>query len=180
VASIDVGGKSQHEPNRELPLIPLIDFMLCLVSFLLVTAVWSTMARLEASARVPGVEEHPAPPPPRQLHLRMTARTFELARREGSTVVTATSVPRRSLPLGRDGIAYPDLARQLAVEWASHGAHRGAQDPRRDVVVVHTTNTAPFAEVVTVLDAVATPKRTTSAAGAAAEGPAFVASFAVD
>ncbi|GEM_PF-4789232 len=45
------------------------------------------------------------------------------------------------------------------------------------MVVVPTTNTAPFAEVVAVLAAVARPERTTSEAAA---GPAFSASFAVD
>jgi hypothetical protein len=55
MATIDVGGRSsRRELNRELTLVPFIDFLLCIVAFLLVTAVWSQMARLEAQANVPG------------------------------------------------------------------------------------------------------------------------------
>ena len=54
MAGIDVGGGGGKRPtNHEIPLIPFIDFLLCLVAFLLVTAVWSQMARINADARVP-------------------------------------------------------------------------------------------------------------------------------
>ncbi len=115
MASFDVGGGSRREPNRERPIIPRVDWLLCLVGFLLVTAVWSTMARLEAFARVPGVQADPAPPPDRQLHQPSTARAFERAWRPGSTVAR-TPVPRCSVPLGRAGVAGLCLERQLAVQ----------------------------------------------------------------
>jgi hypothetical protein len=56
MAGIDVGGGhgGKRNVNHEIPLIPFIDFLLCLVAFLLVTAVWSQMARINADARVPG------------------------------------------------------------------------------------------------------------------------------
>ena len=55
MAGIDVGGgHGRRSVNQELPLVPFIDFLLCLVMFLLVTAVWSQMARLNADAQVPG------------------------------------------------------------------------------------------------------------------------------
>ena len=48
MAGIDVGGGhgGKRSTNHEIPLIPFIDFLLCLVAFLLVTAVWSQMARI--------------------------------------------------------------------------------------------------------------------------------------
>lgn len=41
MAQIDTGSHStkRRETNQELPLVPFIDFLLCLVSFLLITAV---------------------------------------------------------------------------------------------------------------------------------------------
>ena len=56
MAGIDTGGGhgGKRTTNHEIPLIPFIDFLLCLVAFLLVTAVWSQMARINADARVPG------------------------------------------------------------------------------------------------------------------------------
>jgi len=48
MAGIDTGGGhgGKRATNHEIPLIPFIDFLLCLVAFLLVTAVWSQMARI--------------------------------------------------------------------------------------------------------------------------------------
>jgi biopolymer transport protein ExbD len=60
MAGIDVGGHGgKRSTNHEIPLIPFIDFLLCLVAFLLVTAVWSQMARINADARVPGPPKGP-------------------------------------------------------------------------------------------------------------------------
>ncbi len=65
MAGIDVGGHGgKRTTNHDIPLIPFIDFLLCLVAFLLVTAVWSQMARLNADARVPGP---PKDEPPEEI-----------------------------------------------------------------------------------------------------------------
>jgi len=66
MAGIDVGGGhgGKRATNHEIPLIPFIDFLLCLVAFLLVTAVWSQMARINADARVPGP---PKDEPPEEM-----------------------------------------------------------------------------------------------------------------
>jgi len=54
MAGIDVGGGhgGKRSVNQELPLVPFIDFILCLVMFLLVTAVWSQMARLTEGRKI--------------------------------------------------------------------------------------------------------------------------------
>ena len=71
MATIVIGGSSsRRELNHELPLVPFIDFLLCIVAFLLVTAVWSQMARLDADAKVPGDPTTPAPDvAPAELHV---------------------------------------------------------------------------------------------------------------
>src|SRR5687767_2095661 len=106
MAGIDVGGgHGRRSVNQELPLIPFIDFLLCLVMFLLVTAVWSQMARINADARVPG------PPNPekeieekkkdKQLHVEMRGdRKFQLVWKEGTTVINTIDVERKPVPIG--------------------------------------------------------------------------------
>lgn len=111
-------------PNHEIPLIPFIDFLLCLVAFLLVTAVWSQMARGD--------------------------------------------------------FKYPELADKITSEWKTNGSHRAASDHRFDQAVLHTDNSAPFQEVIAVIDAIHAPEREFAVAGQAEKVPAFNLTFAVN
>ena len=46
--SIDGGGGDRKKPlNAELNLVPYIDLLTCMVAFLLITAVWTQLARLK-------------------------------------------------------------------------------------------------------------------------------------
>jgi biopolymer transport protein ExbD len=186
MAGIDVGGgHGKRATNHEIPLIPFIDFLLCLVAFLLVTAVWSQMARLNADARVPGP---PTPDPPteikkeKQLHVEMRSeRKFQLVWKEGSTVVNTIDVPRKQVPIGEAGdYIYPDLAKKVAEEWKQTGQHRSPTDKRFDQAVLHTDNTTKFGDVIAVIDAVYTPQRQFSFAGKSEQVPAFNLTFAVN
>ena len=52
--SVDSGGHGgKKSVDSEIPLIPFIDLLLCCIMFLLVTAVWTSMARVPASPRIP-------------------------------------------------------------------------------------------------------------------------------
>jgi biopolymer transport protein ExbD len=47
--AVESGGKSgKKSVNADLNLVPYIDLLTCMVAFLLITAVWSQLARLEA------------------------------------------------------------------------------------------------------------------------------------
>ncbi|HEX3850939.1 MAG TPA: biopolymer transporter, partial [Polyangiaceae bacterium] len=55
MANIDSrGARRSRATNHELPMIPFIDFLLCLVTFLLATAGFANFARLSSNANVPG------------------------------------------------------------------------------------------------------------------------------
>ena len=100
MAGIDVGGHGgKRASNHEIPLIPFIDFLLCLVMFLLVTAVWSHMARIEADAKVPGPpreDEQDEPPKDKELHVEMRGENnFQLVWKEGSQVLNTIDVERK-------------------------------------------------------------------------------------
>lgn len=187
MAGIDVGGGhgGKRAQNHEIPLIPFIDFLLCLVAFLLVTAVWSQMARINADASVPGP---PNPDPPtdpkkeKQLHVEMRGeRKFQLVWKEGSTVVNTIDVERKPVPIGNAGdVTFPDLAKKVSDEWTQNGSHRGASDPKFDQAVLHTDNSTPFQDVVAVIDAIYTPQREVKLGDKLQKIPAFNVTFAVN
>ena len=61
--SINTGGKGGKKPlNAELNLVPYIDLLTCMVAFLLITAVWSQMARLSANQKGQGQAGEETPP----------------------------------------------------------------------------------------------------------------------
>ncbi len=181
MATIDTGNSNAKELNRDLPLIPFIDFLLCIISFLLITAVWSQLARIEANAQVPGTPSHVAPDDSStRLHVRVREGRFDLEWRQGSTVVATSSVPREAVPIGSGDVAYPALARQLSAEWQANGRHRRAEDRQLDQAVLHTSNTVAFGDVVAIMDAIHSPQREIATGGARESVPAFSVSFAVD
>jgi biopolymer transport protein ExbD len=186
MAGIDVGGGlGKRNLNHEIPLIPFIDFLLCLVAFLLVTAVWSQMARINADARVPGPpqpDEPKDPPKEKQLHVEMKGETkFQLVWKEGTTVVNTIDVEKKAVPVGEGGdMSYPDLAKKITEEWNANGSHRAATDTKLDQAVLHTDNTTPFSDVIAVIDAIYTPKRDYTLGGKTEKLPAFNVTFSVN
>jgi biopolymer transport protein TolR len=61
--SVDTGSKSgKKSVNAELNLVPYIDLLTCMVAFLLITAVWSQLARLEAHQKGQGQAGEDTPP----------------------------------------------------------------------------------------------------------------------
>lgn len=186
MAGIDVGGHGgRRSTNHEIPLIPFIDFLLCLVAFLLVTAVWSQMARINADARVPGP---PKDEPPeeikkeKQLHVEMRGeQKFQLIWKEGNTVVNTIDVLKKQVPIGDKGdYHYPELARKISDEWKANGSHRAPTDLKLDQAVLHSDNSTPFSDIVAVIDAIYAPKRDYSTAGKTEKLPSFNVTFAVN
>jgi biopolymer transport protein ExbD len=180
MASIDVGDKNKRDVNRALPLIPFIDFLLCLISFLLITAVWSQLARVEANAQI-GPPKFVGPTDTaRKLHVRIHERKFDLEWRQGSTLIATSSVVREPVPAGDGDITYPELARKLVQEWQNNGQHRNETDRKQDLAVLHTSNTTAFGELVAVMDAIQAPHREIDIGGTPQRVAAFSVSFAVD
>lgn|SRR5690606_13395799 len=186
MAGIDVGGGhgGRRSTNHEIPLIPFIDFLLCLVAFLLVTAVWSQMARINADARVPGPpkpeEEVEKQQKEKQLHVEMRGeRKFQLVWKEGSTVVNTIDVERKPVKVGEE-TRYPDLANKIAEEWKANGSHRAASDKKLDQAVLHCDNSTEFQDVIAVIDAIYKPQREYAFGGKTELIPAFNVTFAVN
>ena len=61
--AVESGGKSgKKSVNADLNLVPYIDLLTCMVAFLLITAVWSQLARLEVHQKGQGQAGEDTPP----------------------------------------------------------------------------------------------------------------------
>lgn len=66
MAHIESGGRGGRRANVDLNLVPFIDLMSVLITFLLISAVWTqvSMIQLGASFASPRMDETPVTPPP--------------------------------------------------------------------------------------------------------------------
>ena len=103
--SVDTGGKSGKKPlNAELNLVPYIDLLTCMVAFLLITAVWTQLARLQVQQKGQGAAGEEAPPEKGvKITLGVNAETFNL-------VVDQDQTP---IPKKGDAYDYEKLATEL-------------------------------------------------------------------
>jgi biopolymer transport protein ExbD len=158
---VDTGGGKKRSVSADLNLVPYIDFLMVLVAFLLITAVWTTNSRINADAQVPGPpnpEKELTPQTPEKvLNLHVLESEFALVWKQGSTVVSEYKMPKPES--GETAIRYPDLAKQIAKEWETHGGHRDPSDRKLDQAILHVDNRLAYKEIIAVLDALYSPKR---------------------
>lgn len=161
--SVDGGGRGGRKSlDAEINMIPMIDLLMVTISFLLITAVWTNMSRVEASTHAPSNTPDPPPSAPAPaLHVLAADTTrFKLEWREGEKVLSSVEIPRAN---GTSG--YTELAKAVGAEWQGHGVHRAASDLQSDRAVIHTANDASYREFIAILDAVSQEQRDVVALG---------------
>src|SRR5262249_45720085 len=149
-------------------MVPMIDLMVSCIAFLLITAVWSHMARLALHADVPGRSDDTLTPRPPERVLHVDAKDpsiFTLSWRQGTTVLSSMTVPRRPTITDESSMRFPDLAAAIVREQTENGMHRDADERASDLAVIHTGNSTPARELVAIVDAVSAPLRGQRAAG---------------
>jgi biopolymer transport protein ExbD len=182
---IDVGSRARRRSlDSNINMIPMIDLMMVTVSFLLITAEWSRMARIDAEAQVPGPNGETSGVSERQLHVEMRdADKFVLLWKQGTTTLESIDVPRRAV-VTEDGpvqvVRFPDLAARIESEWRAKGQHTGPTDVQSDQAVLHTDNATQFKYIVGVVEAVRQAKRDLKVGLKSYRVPAMRVSFAVD
>jgi biopolymer transport protein ExbD len=187
--SVDGGGKGgRRSTDSEINMIPFIDLLMVTISFLLITAVWSHMSRINADAQVPGpprpeVEETKTEPE-KQLHVEMrTPEKFTLIWKQGGQVLNTIEVPRNDQVVTngqQKTVRYPDLASKIDSEWKSVGQHRDPTDRKFDQAILHTDNDTAYMFVVGVIDAIYQAHRNLAVGGKTESVPAFNVTFAVN
>jgi len=191
MGGIDVGGGGggkRKSLDSEINMIPMIDLLMVTISFLLITAVWTHMARINADAQVPGpprpdVEQEKIEPE-KQLHVEMREEDkFVLVWKQGSTTVDSIDVPRKDV-ITQEGavevVRFPDLAEKVESEWKAKGQHSNPTDRKLDQAILHTDNKTEFKYIIGVIDAIYQTHRDLQLGPKTEKLPAFNITFAVN
>jgi len=191
MGGVDVGGGGSGKRkslDSEINMIPMIDLLMVTISFLLITAVWTTMSRINADAQVPGpprpdVEQEKIEPE-KQLHVEMRSEDkFVLVWKQGSTTVDSIDVPRKDVVLHEgtvEVVRFPDLAAKVETEWKAKGQHSNPTDRKLDQAILHTDNKTEFKYIIGVIDAVYATHRDLQVGPKTEKLPAFNITFAVN
>jgi biopolymer transport protein ExbD len=191
MGGVDVGGGGggkRKSLDSDINMIPMIDLLMVTISFLLITAVWTQMARINADAQVPGpprpdVEQEKVEPE-KQLHVMMQGEDkFVLVWKQGSTTVDSIDVPRKDV-INQAGavqvVRFPDLAAKIETEWKAKGQHTNPTDKKLDQAILHTDNKTEFKYIIGVIDAIYAPQRDITYGSKTDKYPSFNITFAVN
>jgi biopolymer transport protein ExbD len=141
MGGISVGGGHGGKKNvdSEIPLVPFIDLLLCCVMFLLVTAVWNQLARLNANQQQPGQSAPNEPPPEEHIKviLQVQATGF---------VISSTAGDRIEIPKTGDQYDMEGLREKLQ--------ERKRLEPNRKDIVVAPEDGVHYEDVVAAMDMV--------------------------
>ncbi len=109
MAHVEEGGKRGRARNVELNLVPFIDLMSVLITFLLITAVWNQVNMMQIGSSLYGKQlddQKPKPPPKSDVVLKIDIKEVGYILTVGKQVI--------SLPLLKDGeFDDPGLMAQL-------------------------------------------------------------------
>lgn len=141
MGGINVGGGhgGKKSVDSEIPLVPFIDLLLCCVMFLLVTAVWNQLARLDANQNQPGQQAPNEPPPEEKIKviLQVQANGFVLASSAGDRI---------EIPKSGDTYDMEQLREKLQ--------ERKRLEPNRKDLVVAPEDGVQYKDVVASMDMV--------------------------
>ena len=105
MATIDsdsgTGRAARRTVNHQLPLVPFIDFLICLVVFLLANLGFANFARLHSSALVPGKLSDVPEAERKRLHVELLDNRFHVSWRIGSAIVASNDLPLQAVIEGR-------------------------------------------------------------------------------
>jgi len=141
MASISTGGggSGKKSVDSEIPLVPFIDLLLCCVMFLLVTAVWNQLARIDANQQQPGQQGPDQPPPEEKIRVVLQVQ-------ESGYVLASTAGDRIEMPKVDEGYDLVTLREKLR--------ERKNMDPNRKDLVVAPADGVMYADVITAMDVV--------------------------
>jgi biopolymer transport protein TolR len=123
--SIDGGGGDRKKPlNAELNLVPYIDLLTCMVAFLLITAVWTQLARLKVGQRGQGPLDSDEPP-----HDKIAVVVHD----DGFNVIVGND--QKPLPKKAGAFDFAALAGELAAVKRTHPDRTDAQVVSADDIV---------------------------------------------
>ena len=139
-APVESGKKGKKALDAELNLVPFIDLLSCLISFLLITAVWTQISSLRV-ASTGGLTQQEKPPDQTTIDVRvtMTDRGYTL-----SLAGSLVQVPKITEPAGGTGYDTAQLVEKLKLV--------KQQFPEQRAVTVAAEDEIGFADLVGTVD----------------------------
>jgi len=139
MGGISVGGGhgGKKSVDSEIPLIPFIDLLLCCVMFLLVTAVWNRLARLDANQQVPSPNAIDQTPPEPQIMLYLQVQ---------QTGYTIASSAGERIEIPKNGDEYDGETLRTRLQ------ERRAAEPNRHDIIVAPEDGVRYADVIAGMD----------------------------
>ena len=137
--SIDTGGKGGKKSlDAELNLVPFIDLLVCCICFLLITAVWTQMARIQVNQKGKGSAAKKNEDKPPEMQVKITILVGD----DGYTLTAGSS----RIVLTKQGEHYDTqkLARQLR--------DLKVQLPNKNDLTVAVEDGIPFRHIVKAMD----------------------------
>jgi biopolymer transport protein ExbD len=141
MGGINVGGGhgGKKSVDSEIPLVPFIDLLLCCVMFLLVTAVWNQLARLDANQQQPGQQAPNEPPPEEKIKVVLQVKST-------GYVIASTAGDRVEVPKVGDKYDTEVLREKLQ--------ERKRLEPNRRDLVVAPEDGVFYEDVIAAMDTV--------------------------
>ena len=134
------GGKGRGKSMMvDLNLVPFIDFMSCLIAFLMIAAVWTQIASLDVEQNISPPDPNTPPPevpptPPLTVHVRSDGHWVGRKFGEGD----------KNIPKVGETYDYAALEEYIKKD---HEAF-----PTEPMVVINTDDGVPYEEMIVVLD----------------------------
>ncbi len=122
----------------DLNLVPFIDFLSCLIAFLMIAAVWTQIHQLEIEQSIAPPDPN-APPPPVEptppLTIGIRADHYWVARKTAEAI---------TVPKVGEAYDYAKLEELLNTDRATL--------PTEEMIIINTDDGVPYEEMVKVLD----------------------------
>lgn len=139
MAHIDEGGKRGRAKSVELNLVPFIDLMSVLITFLLITAVWNQVSMMQIGSSLYGKQtddKKPTPPPKSDVVLKIDIKAIGYILTIGKQVI--------SLPAQNNQFDDPGLMAQLQRVKQLY--------PEKTDVVVSMADDLPYEQLIRGMD----------------------------
>ncbi|MBI2897065.1 MAG: biopolymer transporter ExbD [Deltaproteobacteria bacterium] len=136
--SVDSGGKGgKKKVDSEVNMVPFIDLLVVTISFLIITAVWTQLERLNATQQTPGQAQQMDQPQEERIRLilQINDAGFTLADTAGTRI-----------PIPKQGGKY-DLNR-LSTELRNIKR----QDPNRRDLIVSPEDGVKYQDIIAAMD----------------------------
>jgi len=142
MASISAGGGhgGKKSVDHSIPLVPFIDLLLCCVMFLLVTAVWNQLARINANQQQPG-QPTTDQPPPEDPKVKLILQV-----QNGGYVLATSAGERTDIPKNGDAYDVEELIKKLK--------ERRELEPDRKDLTIAPEDGVHYEDVVKSMDLV--------------------------